>query len=348
MHHKSNNILTKIKLVFLAKKYAPHIGGVETHVAHVSQQLLKQNFDIIVITEQHHTSLAERELINNVLVLRIPLSCINSKLQVWLWMLRHATVFMRATIVHAHDVGWWHLPFRLMLWWKPFFTTFHGYEGSFEPKMNAVVSRKFIAWCSQKTICIGAWMTQWYQERPDVISYGAAPCASSRMPKNTSAVFIGRLSHDTGILSYIEAIVKLQGKITLNIYGDGPLLSQIQSIIKPCSYIQYKGVTRDPEAVLRTHRFAFVSRYLGMIEAQQVGRLVFAQWDTNIKKSYLDMYPNAKNMIIFHDPQQLVEELQYIQSNPIFEHMLVQKAQLWATSQTWEHVAQIYKELWQP
>lgn len=348
MHYKSNNILTKTKVVFLAKRYTPHIGGVETHVAHVSEQLLKQNYDIIVITEQHHASLSERELIHNVLVLRIPLPYLSSKLKVWLWMLRHATIFMRANIIHAHDVGWWYLPFRIILWWKPFFTTFHGYEGSFEPKVNAILSRKFIEWCSQKTMCIGAWMTQWYQEKPDVISYGAASCAPSPLPKNTSAVFIGRLSDDTGVLSYIDAVMKLQGKITLDIYGDGPLLSQIQRMIMQSSYIHYKGVTRHPEEALRTHRFAFVSRYLGMIEAQQVGRLVFAQWDTNIKKSYLDMYPNAKNMIIFHTPQQLVEELQYIQSHSMFERTCVQNAQLWATSQTWEHVAQIYKELWQP
>lgn len=346
MHYKSNNILTKTKLVFLAKRYPPHIGGVETHISHLSKELLSQNYDIFVVTEQHDLSLKLHETIDTVHVLRIPKQHTHSKLGIWFWMLWHFPLFLQADIVHAHDVGWWYLPLRVLLWWKPLYTTFHGYEGYTEPKIGAILSRKLIEFLSQKTICIGAWMKQWYKQHPDAISYGAASYTQHALPKNTSAVFIGRLSKDTGILAYIEAAIRMKGAISLDIYGEGSLLPAIQNLIIPYAHIQYKGVTTQGEKVLTNHRFAFVSRYLGMIEAEQVGRLVFAHWDTNIKKSYLDAFPNASNMIMFHDPQDLVLELQYILHHPKQEQVMIKNAQQWAIKQTWQQVATMYKELW--
>ncbi len=57
MHHNSNKILTKSKLVFLVKRYAQHIGGVELHVAKIAHELRQNWGEIVVVTEQYDPSL---------------------------------------------------------------------------------------------------------------------------------------------------------------------------------------------------------------------------------------------------------------------------------------------------
>lgn len=51
-----------MKIVFLSRLYWPHVGGVERHIWHLSQELLKMKHEVVVITEQHDESLPlERE-----------------------------------------------------------------------------------------------------------------------------------------------------------------------------------------------------------------------------------------------------------------------------------------------
>lgn len=348
MSHQPYKSITKHKLLFLSRLFWPHIGGVETHVLQVSMELIKRGYEISIVTEQHHSSLPCIDEKFGIRIFRIPRAFLKNKWTVWRWMFHHIPLIISSDIVHAHDVMWWYWPFRFLFPKKHVYTTFHGYEGANEPRFSAVLSRKLSEILSRKTICIGDWMRKWYHANPNGVSYGAAICspASLFQVKPNSIVFIGRLSDDTGILAYIRAVQFLKGKFTLDIFGNGPLKQEVLAMIYDSPFMTYQGETLYPEKELGRHRYAFVSRYLSIIEAQQIGRLVFAQWDTAIKYDYLQSFPTADCMHIVHRPQDVIQGLKDVQKHPEKEKKFIKKAQSWALRQRWSTVADIYEELW--
>lgn len=348
MSHQPYRSITKHKLLFLCRLFWPHIGGVETHVQQLSMELLKRGYEIIIITEQHDSSLPFEDEAFGIHIFRIPQESLKNKLSVWRWMIRHLSLLISSDIIHAHDVMWWYWPFRFLLPKKRVYTTFHGYEGANEPRFGAILSRKVSELFSRKTICIGDWMCKWYHANPSAVSYGAGMRSPTSLfhIKPNSIVFIGRLAEDTGILAYIRAVQFLKGKYTLDIFGEGPLKQEILKMIYDSPFITYQGETLHPEKELARHRYAFVSRYLSIIEAQQIGRFVFAQWDTAIKRDYLQSFPTADCMRIFHDPKDLVKGLEDIQKHPEKEKGFIKKAQTWAVHQKWSKVADMYEAIW--
>ena len=348
MPHQPYRSITKHKLLFLCRFFWPHIGGVETHVLQLSTELIKRGFDITIITEQHNSGIPLTDEKSGIHIFRIPQESVKNKWAMWIWMYQHISLINSADIVHAHDVMWWYWPFRFLFLHKRAYTTFHGYEGANEPHLGAVFSRKLSESLSRKTICVGDWMRKWYHTNPHAVAYGAATCspASFSQVKPNSAVFIGRLSEDTGILAYIRAVQFLKGKFTLDIFGEGPLKQEVLKLIYDSPFISYQEETSHPEKELMHHRYAFVSRYLSMIEAQQIGRLVFAQWDTAIKHDYLRSFPTADCIKTFHNPKELMKMLEDIQKNAEKEKLFIKKAQTWALLQRWTTIADLYEELW--
>lgn len=346
MTRESYNNLTKRKVVFLSRLYAPHIGGVEHHIRQLSRELYTRNYDVTVITEQYDAALSLHEELDDHHIIRIPRRYLQSKFGIWMWMFLHLSVFFHADFVHAHDVFWWYIPVRCILFWKSVYTTFHGYEGVEPPTQKAVRSRKVSEFLSWGTICVGSWMRMWYHAKPMFVMYGAADAQPQKPVQSRTAVFIGRLSYDTGVLEYVRAVLALKGKITLTIYGEGELLSSLQKMIRDIPYITYKGVTQEPLKVLAEARFAFVSRYLGMIEAMQTGRYVCAHWNNEIKKDYLQSFPAIRYAWTFSQSSQLVEALNELLRNSTKEKQNVHDAQRWALNQRWDKIADTYEELW--
>lgn len=346
MTASSYNHLTFCKVVFLSRLFCPHIGGVETHVARLSRELVARGFRVTVVTEQFDVTLPLEEKIDGIRVVRIPKKHCTSKLGIWSWMIRHMSLFLSADIIHAHDVFWWFLPLRLLLPFKHVFTTFHGYEGALEPTKKAIRSRKVSELLSRGTICIGDWMKKWYGARPDAVNFGAADVSPSPLPRNRRAVFLGRLAEDTGILSYLEGVALLRGKIVLDVYGEGEFVQKVREVAKKYPYITYCGTTNTPKNIFVKYRFAFVSRYLSMIEAMQAGRYVFAHWNIAIKRDYLASFPAISHAFPFTYAEELAQEMGYIFKHPDKERLAVGQAQAWAREQTWDKVADLYEEIW--
>ena len=60
-----------MKIIFLARLFYPHIGGVEKHVMEISKILLKKGNEVIVITEQlEDTNL--KEIKDGIIIYRVP------------------------------------------------------------------------------------------------------------------------------------------------------------------------------------------------------------------------------------------------------------------------------------
>lgn len=338
---------TDMNILFFSRLFYPHIGGVEKHVLEISKILIKKGHKIVVVAEEHQKSLEPREKFEGVEVYRIPNLKDNwlKKFHIWKWMWRHRGLIKRANIVHCHDVFFWYLPFRFLFFKKPIYTTFHGYE-DYPLKSKFIIMHKISEKLSLGNICIGDFMKKWYKTKPTYVSYGGVNLIESSefgIQESESAVFIGRLDEHTGIRVYVNAVREIRKKIPsfrFTVIGDGKLRKNIAQDI--LSF----GFQRNPERFLKESHFAFVSRYLSILEAMAAKRLVFAVYDNPLKEDYLRMTSFAKFINIVNSKNELVEKIMYFLKKRKEEDEMTKKAFEWVKTKRWEDVAQLYLLLW--
>ena len=333
-------------VLFLTPFFYPHVGGVEKHVYQISILLVRKGFSVSVVTVKHNKNLKAYEEVKGIKIYRIPYFPSNklAKYKIWPWFVKYRNLFHSSDIIHCHDVFFRYLPFRLLLPQKKVYTTFHGYE-SYPVSQKAIIIRKISEKLSFGNICIGRFIEKWYGTKADYISYGGVNIVqSSKLKvKSDNALFIGRLDEQTGIKTYVDAIELIRKKVPnfkLTVIGDGKFKNQI---IKQVNLIGWK---KNPEKYFSSHRFAFVSRYLSILEAMAAKRLVFAVHDNPIKKDYLKMSPFAKNSIITSSPQELADKVEFYIKHPSAEKKLIEKGYAWVSKQTWERVTDTYVRLW--
>lgn len=333
--------------IFLSRSYFPNVGGVEKHIHEVSKILVRRGYRVTIITEEVLNS--EKKEINdkdyllpNVTVLRIPIGKDNwfKKFRIWKWVWENRKLFLESDIIHCHDVFFWYLPLALVYPLKPVYTTFHGYE-SYPIKLKAIIYRKVFEYMSNKTICVGEFMRKWYHANPTSVIYGGTNIPTKETkPKKNSAIFIGRLDEHTGIIEYVQAVKLIRKKIpsfTLTVYGDGPLKEKIRG-----DGIVLKGFDPNAEREIQKYEFAFVSRYLAILEAMAAKRLVFAHYGNPVKEDYLKMTPYKDWVIVFKDPAELSKRI--ITSQDVEDK--VAKAYQWVKQHTWDGVCEVYVSLW--
>ncbi len=332
------------KIIFLTRSYYPNGGGVEKHIYEISKVLAGRGDRITIITEDslQNKTIDFNFAIKGVKIIRIPAGRNNwfKKFRIWQWIWRNKEQILNSDIIHCHDVFFWYLPLAITNPLKSVYTTFHGYE-SYPIKLKAVIYRKVFEYMSNKTICVGDFMRKWYHAHPTAVIYGGVelPAKSSKPRKNT-AVFIGRLDEHTGIKTYVEAVTLLRKKIpsfTLTVYGDGPLKDEIKR-----EGVILKGFDPHADKEIQKYEYAFISRYLGILEAMAGKRLIFSHYDNPVKKDYLEMTPYREWIVSFTSAKELVS---LIQNNKNYSAK-VTNAYEWVKGQSWEHVADVYSSLW--
>lgn len=332
-------------ILFLTRLYHPHIGGVEKHVEELVVGLSAKGFRVTILTEKYRNDLPGEETIGTVKVIRIPIgeNAFLKKFYVWKWMLAHVGILRDADIIHAHDVFFWILPLRPLLFFKKVYTTFHGYEG-YPVKNRRRLIRKLSERLSNGSICVGNFMKKWYFADPDSIIYGGVRPAKQNTAKNAqSAVFFGRLDDQTGIKEYIEAyalIKKKYPRFKLTVVGEGQLKPQIPSDVV---IIPFK---KNIEKYISVNRFIFVSRYLSMLEALVQKREVVAVYDNPIKRDYLIDSPFNKYVHIAKNSEEIAQIVINSLKNPKTGEKMTESGYLWAKKQTWENVTNTYLRLW--
>lgn len=335
-----------MKVLFLSRLFYPHVGGIELHIEKLSAQLIKNNIEVTVLTTAHESNLATQETWNNINIIRIPYNIEPNKKQLWKWIIDHNNLFQSFDIIHAHDVVWWLWPL-LLIGQVTVYTTFHGYEGRNPPKLSQKIHRKLAEIVSQKSICVGAFMKKWYWAHPNIVTYGATDIVFEKAKNfnKNSAIFLGRLNHDTGILEYLEILIQLKKdniNITLDIFGDGPLLKQAQKIVQKNDLnVTFNGFIPHAYKKIADYEWAFVSRYLAILEAMKAKRKIVAHYNNQIKHDYLRCHPQADLMHIFNDPE---VASQYILQND--DQLNLEEAYQWASKQTWNHLSNQYIQLW--
>jgi glycosyltransferase involved in cell wall biosynthesis len=340
---------------------------VEKHVMEISKVLVKQGHEVTVVTEEldsrvrGNDNVGGKEIVNGISVYRISTGSNDwfRKFRIWGEMWRLRKLVENADVVHCHDVFFWYLPFRFLFPNKPVYTTFHGYE-SYPIKKGAVMVRRISEKLSLGNICVGDFIPKWYGTKASYVSYGAIEVKSHQVSESSSskahedfgfydlktkasAVFIGRLDEQTGAPVYAKAVELLQKKypkFDLVFVGDGKDRKKIEKKFRVL------GFQKDPEKYLPQYHFAFVSRYLSILEAFAAKRLVFAVYDNPVKEDYLRLAPFAKWIVIAKDEKELSEMIAYYLTNPAKEKKLVASAYQWVHNQTWYTVVGLYNKLY--
>lgn len=341
-----------MKIVHLSRLYWPSIGGVETHLLNLNQQLA--NHQVTVITEQFGHSLKLSETHQGVLIKRLVVLKSQSgwkyKFLVWQGILKYLKTLQSADIIQVHDVFWWLLPFLPWLMFKRIYITFHGYEGSNQPRLPAIFWHWVAAKLTRANLGVGGFHQRWYHLQPTLTTYGAmnrtdqTNLLSHNQNKVLNLIYVGRLADDIGISTYLAAIKILQAqkiKVHLDIYGDGPLKKMAKKMVAQAKLdVTFYGAVNANKIHYQRYQIALVSRYLSILEALSAGVPVIAHYNNQIKYDYLALAPFAKWIKIVADPDQMAAAI-------IDQQQLPAAAMTWAQHQTWQKLAALYEQLWQ-
>ena len=338
-----------MQIIFLTRRFLPDVGGVERHILEISKRFQKKSLDLIIIADKAGKNFKDKEIIQNFKVIRLDSSKNKIKgiglIKIWLWLWENKNLLKQTDLIHIHDVFIWFLPLKFIFLCKPVFLTFHGYE-SYPIRKRAILIRKISELLSWGNICIGDFIRKWYSTKPNYVIYGGVDFVkfkSTRTKNKFDAVFSSRLDEQSGITEYLEAvkILKKRGIIfKLAVLGDGKYKKQADKVATTFGFV------KDPSPYFRQSRFAFVSRYLAILEAMACKKLVFATYDNPLKEDYLRMTPFAKWIIIEKDPRKLADRVEYYIKHPKEEKKLTEPAYRWAVKQTWDKVVDVYIKLW--
>ena len=333
-------------IVFFARLFYPHIGGVETHVFEISKLLVKRGHKVTVITEKFDKKLTSKDNVQGIKIYRIDVGRDTfKKLRIWRELLKFKGTVKEADIVHCHDVFFWYLPFRFMFPKKSVFITFHGYETKFQPSKKAIFVRKLSEKLAQGNICVGDYIKKWYGTRPDFVTYGGIKVSSikyqvlSRQNDKLRILFVGRLEKDNGIDIYLKAleILKKRGvRFEFEVVGDGTYRNEVEK------YGKTYGFTQNIREYIRKANMVFASSYLSIFEAMVAKKPVFAVYNNPLKKDYLEMTPFSKYLIISGRAENLVNEIENLKKRD----PMVKNAYEWVSKNTWQNVLDKYLELW--
>jgi glycosyltransferase involved in cell wall biosynthesis len=337
-----------MKIIFITRFYYPHVGGVERHVENVCKELKRRKHEVSIVTLKHDNNLKDKDVHDGVKIIR--LKYLNLQLlgliRIWFEMIKRIKFLVSADVIHAHDVFIWYLPLKLLFPMKKVYMTFHGYE-SYPIKKRAILIRKVSELLTDGNICIGKFIEKWYGTKADIISFGAVDLKKFKRKykgkDNYDAIFASRLDEHTGIKTYIDAVKILEErgiKFRLLVLGEGKY--------KDCAkkYSKVLGWVNNPEMYYKKARFAFVSRYLAILEAFASKKLVFTVYDNPVKKDYLYMTPYKKWLIISNNSDDLAKKIKYYIRNKKERDRMINDAYKWVQNQTWDKMADNYLELW--
>ena len=352
-------------IVFFSRHFYPQVGGVEKHVLEIGKRLVKQGHKVIVITElekntnnpNYHSASGSARVVGKVQgieIYRINAGSDNwfKKLRLWkgMWQLR--SLVKDADVVHCHDVFFWYLPFRFLFPTKKVYTTFHGYEGNKIPKFKAIFMHKLAEKLSNGNICVGEVLAKWYGTKPTIITYGAVDKSliiqgSKFLKAQKDIIFIGRLENETGIMEYLKALNLLKDKkinLGLDVFGDGSLKKAAREYaLENKLAVNFNGFVPNVTDFIKDYKYVFTSRYLGILEAMALQKPVFAVYDNEIKKDYLQMAPFAKYISITQDAVLISNAVSSYKDKKNLE---VARAYLWVKNETWEKMVNLYLGLW--
>ena len=334
---------SRLKLLVLAPAYFPSNGGVERHIRAVVSVLKKQRVDV-TIAVRYKSSYPKSQIVDGVKVLRMPKR--DNRIAWQYWSRVNGRLLNHIDVVHSHDV----FPFTLrqINKEKRWIHTFHGYEG-YPVEKSAIISRQAVAKSADYTFGIGAFIEKWYGTKCDEVLYGASNQElGHKLKEEWDVVYYGRLEEDTGFREYLKGFAlasKNNPDLSLVVLGDGSLMSWARGFAEEHGLkVDFEGMVESVFDYLASSKIAYVSGYLGIIEAGVHELPIIAQYNSPIKKDYLELHPMAKYMHIVSDPESIAQATRNANNENSIRLKQVKK---WATGQTWQNVADKYRTAYQ-
>ncbi len=343
-----------MKILQLSHYYAPHLGGVEKHLAKLNQELLKAGHQVTVLTSQHSTELPLEEEIDGVEVKRLPIKSEKyvGLFKIWQQLLRQIKFFRQFDLIQIHDVFIWFLPLRILLPFKPFFMTFHGYQSS-PVKFKEKFLVQLAHFLCQGSLCVGEFIPKHFNLAQTEVTYGAVDlkryqelAKKYQTPQpQYDALYVGRFDPQVGFEIYLGGINSLQQESEFKVafLGNGHGRGKAEAVGECLGWVN------DVVPYYFQTKFAFVSRYLSILEAMAAQKLVFAVYESGdqVKEDYLKLAPFAQWLVIVDGPRALVEQVHYYQTHPAEADKKTRAAYRWVQDQTWSKLAETYQQLWQ-
>jgi glycosyltransferase involved in cell wall biosynthesis len=348
-----------MRVLMVAERLPPAIGGVERHVAGLVRELAKRGCEVTAVAPAHMQGLAEEQNVDGARVLRLSRTGRRRRdyLRAWRWWAEHQSLLAEADLVHFHSVYallHWFGPARLLCPGKQFYLTYHGYEMRFPVPHRARLYR----WLAERwvggSICVGHYLIKWFHLQPQAVTYGAVtvPSGLFASPAEPHAVFVGRLSPDTGLDIYLRGLGLLRRQyhltLPLIVCGDGPSRSELEKLARNEGVeANFVGFVPQPTHYLSQASIALVSGYLAMLEAMAHRRPVFSVYHTPVKADYLRMVPGAEQMFTIADhPEGLAAQLAALLSGQHDPSEQVEQAYEFAARHSWAQLAEMYIRLW--
>lgn len=328
------------QILMLTPSYHPRIGGVEQHVWQISQQLIKHNWSVRVLTERFKGQQGQ-ETIRGVKVSRFsyPQRRFLGLLSIW-WQLAtdYWQLIKKADVIHIHDVFIWYLPLRLLLWGKPVVTTFHGWEGIYPVPVKNIFIRQLGNLLSNKTIAVGKYLEQYYHFKADLVIYGAVTAPRKLPRKKELLLYVGRLDYDTGLPVLLQSLQagSWSGKVVF--CGDGLLREQAELVGEVKGFV-------DPRPYLKQAKVVFGGGYLSILEAMAYRCLVFVAEKNPLKRNYYLLAPFAGWLNLVNSPKDLTRQLKSLKNQKLVKNKLDQ-AEQWAKGQSWQKLTDQYEEIY--
>lgn len=330
-----------MKILFLVRLYYPHVGGVEKHVASLSSRLSSRGHKVTVLTTKYKSSLASREKIDGVKIIRFTQPNIKfiGLVYTWLWLLKNVSLINKSDLIHCHDIFIWYLPFRFLFPKKPVFTTFHGRWGKYPiPKID-IFQKRIGAKLSTKIMCIGDYIPKNYGIKADIVSYGATDIPKRTYKKDEDLViYVGRLDKDIALQPIFKVFDKIDGK-RIEFCGDGELMAECMQ------YGKVHGFS-DPRPFYQRAKYCFASGYLTIIEALVHKCLVFIAYNHPLHKDYYQLAPFSEFIVYSSDPNEIFKKFIFYSENPDKTQKQIKRGYEWAKSQTWSKLTGQYLQLW--
>lgn len=337
-----------LRVLMLVPSYLPRRGGVEKHVSLVTRELAGLGVEARIAAPRWLDHWADREVIDGVEVSRLSPEARVGRRQL-------QPLVDWADVVHTHDAYpflKYYLPYRLRRPRTPVFVTFHGYE-RYPIPLEAKVLRRLVLWLTRDAICVGDYLPQWYGFRCRNITVGGVDAPAQRPALGQNAVFVGRLEPDTGFMHYLHAVRLLSEehglRLPVEVCGDGSLRDEAEKVAGDAGLnVTFHGQVSDVMPYLLGARFAFVTGYLGMLEAMAAGTVVLGVYDNPLKESTLRRFPGASCAVVADSAEALAAQLIRLLRDPNRLEAMAADGYAFARSQSWRAVAELYLRVYEP